>query len=124
MISHSNSSIPFFSLINNTIHVDYSKYPSVYTPTVSQFLEVPAGTYTVSLEPEDECIVEVRIHGVVIAVRDGNQAQLKFTLMSYIPFGASDWRATTATSDLLVSLWIQTLLNQIGITTKQERLIR
>lgn len=59
MISHSNSSIPFFSLINNTIHVDYSKYPSVYTPTVSQFLEVPAGTYTVSLEPEDECIVEV-----------------------------------------------------------------
>ena len=101
MIPHSNSSLPFFSYINDTIHVDYSRYPSVYTPTVSQFLEVPAGTYTVFLEPEDESIIEVRIHGVVIAIRDGNQAQLKVILLSYIPFGASDWRATTATPELL-----------------------
>lgn len=100
-IPRSNSSIPFFSIMNGTIMANYSKYPFVYTPTVSQFLEIISDTYIISFDPDDECIVEVLVHGVTIAVRERNQSQLKFTLFSHIPFRSTGWRAITATPEII-----------------------
>lgn len=97
----SNVSLPRFWLSGGVLRVSYTDYPNAFSPVVSQFLELPINNYAVSLSPEDQSTVEVRVHGVQIASCDEFHSDLAFDLGSFVPFRSSSWRVALATNSSL-----------------------
>ena len=89
-------SLPRFGLSGGILRVSFIDYPNAFSPVVSQFLELPANNYAISFLPENQLVVEVRVHGIQIASCNEFHSDLSFDLRSFVPFRSSSWRVALA----------------------------
>ena len=102
-LPHSNATLPKVSYTNSTISLAYNVFPPVYTLVSSQYLQVPAKTYTLELDPTYEMEVTIRQHGLVIATNkfDHGSTTLEFTCNVIIPTDSWKWKIAPATMPIL-----------------------
>ena len=102
-LPYSNTLLPTIHYDNASLFLTYDLYPNVHTLTSSQYLQVPAGNYSIELDPFYEVELSVLQHGLLLATTlyDTNATLLEFTCNIVLPSNSQAWKTAPATDSTL-----------------------
>ena len=85
--STGESRLPHFNSSGSSLTVDYITFGiPVFPSQITQVVEVHSGAYSLSFDAVDTTVVEIRQHGVVIALRHPGETEIHFEVGVFVPY--------------------------------------
>ena len=85
--SSGENRLPRFNSSDSSLTVDYITLDiPIFPPQIIQVVEVHSGAYSLSFDAVDMTLVEIRQHGVVIALRHPGETELRFEVGVFVPY--------------------------------------